>query len=72
MQWMRASIPEFSFLICPMAKIWQEGYAQVEKRTRLAAGRVFLRNIHWHAEHEDAFQQCNIAFDSQVPPAHID
>lgn len=58
-QWMRAAIPEFSSIIHPLAKHLDKAYAQVGKRTCLAAGlssgvlligmenmKVHLSNLH--------------------------
>lgn len=55
MKWMRAAIPEFSTIIRPLAYLLEKVYAQVGKRTCLAAGRVALQNDRWLTKNDDAF-----------------
>lgn len=72
MQWMRAAIPEFSSIIRPLESLLDDVYADIGKRTLLAAGRVFLRSAAWNADHDDVFRQCEISLENQITLPHVD
>lgn len=72
MQWMRNAIPDFPAVIRPMSNFLERVYAQAEKRTKTAAGRVILSVVGWNAPEAESFNQCKTILENQVVLAHRD
>jgi len=85
--WMRAGIPDYAKLVLPLQDLLKEalrllvrdkidGKADARKRgsntRQAAASRIYLADVGWTAQHDEAFMQLNAQIAYNVMVAHPD
>jgi hypothetical protein len=68
--WMRASLPNYSALVGPLAKLMESCMSKAGSRKKNKLTRVKLDECGWSKEHEEALADLKRALVSMVPLVH--